>query len=220
MGTDPIIGYTYDHNEIHKIIIDYAAQSPSKKRKVGAAVVHDHGGQKYTLLGLGFNHHPDGEPMENNGRTVKGVIHAEQAAIDNWDKHKLVMHPEATHVLVTHPPCGNCVTEINACNLQVKVVGDFLKFDSAKPRVALVPPSTIIGIAEVLTYGAKKYKPDNWRKTPNVESYISALQRHLLAWQAGEEYDAESGLHHLKHVLTNAAFLLELSDKPKIDFEK
>ena len=83
------------------------------------------------------------------------------------------------------------------------------KFDSGKLMLDLIPPEATRALGEVLTYGAQKYGPNNWRGV-EPRRYEAALQRHLLAWKEGEQRDAESGLHHLKHVLTNAAFLVTL----------
>lgn len=84
-----------------------------------------------------------------------------------------------------------------------------LKFDTGKLRYSLIPTSTLKGIAEVLTFGAEKYAPNSWQTIPNAEErYLDALIRHLESWRAGETYDNESNLHHLKHLLCNASFLL------------
>jgi hypothetical protein len=37
------------------------------------------------------------------------------------------------------------------------------KFDQGKIRLDLIPPQTIIDVGQVLTYGASKYGPENWR---------------------------------------------------------
>jgi len=84
------------------------------------------------------------------------------------------------------------------------------KFDSEKPDWSLVNMKQLEGLADVLTYGAKKYDRHNW---VNVEPYryFAALQRHIAAWQDGEENDVESGLNHLHHAMANLYFLLEHS---------
>ena len=89
-----------------------------------------------------------------------------------------------------------------------------LKHDGGKTRLDLLPPEAIRALGEVLTYGAAKYGPNNWR---GVEAfrYEAALLRHWLAWREGEWLDAESGLPHLWHVLCNAAFLVALEEGKK-----
>ena len=92
-----------------------------------------------------------------------------------------------------------------------------MKDDSSKLMYNLIPTSAIEGLAEVLTMGAKKYTPDGWRTVPDaVNRYYSALYRHLIAWRNGEMIDPESGLHHMKHVMINVAFLLELTNEDTV----
>jgi hypothetical protein len=88
------------------------------------------------------------------------------------------------------------------------------KYDSEKLRYDLIPPSAMTALAEGLTMGASKYGDNNWQ-TIKPDRYYAALFRHLIAWRNGEINDPESKLNHLKHVLVNAAFLLELT-QPKI----
>ena len=84
------------------------------------------------------------------------------------------------------------------------------KADSGKPRPTLVPASLVEAVAEVRAYGTRKYgDPENWRKV-EPKRYEDALYRHWLAYLKGEEKDEESGLPHLWHLATNAAFLIEL----------
>ena len=37
---------------------------------------------------------------------------------------------------------------------------------------------------------------------------LAALYRHMLAWQEGEDVDAETGLNHMAHAGCNVLFLL------------
>ena len=88
------------------------------------------------------------------------------------------------------------------------------KFDTGKMRLDLLPPEAIRALGAVLTYGAEKYGPNNWRGV-EAERYEAALLRHWLAWRQGEDLDIESGLPHLWHVLCNAAFLVALEEGKK-----
>ena len=81
-----------------------------------------------------------------------------------------------------------------------------MKNDGEKPDWSLLPLETIEGIVRVLTYGAKKYERNNWKKV-SINRNFAALLRHLSKWQAGEEYDPESGLHHLDHALCDLMFI-------------
>lgn len=109
-----------------------------------------------------------------------------------------------------------------------------LRFSEGKLRYELIPQSAEKGLAEVFTYGANKYTvkdkdgklildgADNWRNGLSWRKTAGSLRRHLAAYMAGEDYDSESGLLHIDHVLTNAAFLKEfytihpeLDDRPR-----
>lgn len=62
-------------------------------------------------------------------------------------------------------------------------------------------------IAEVLTFGARKYKPNNWRKCSDTGRYLAAVFRHLDDWNTKGEVDEESGKLHRAHIATNLMFL-------------
>lgn len=83
------------------------------------------------------------------------------------------------------------------------------KFDDGKPRYDLIPPVVLEQLATVLTFGAKKYGPNNWQSVPDAQNrYYSALMRHVEADRGGEVFDEESGLPHLTHALACVAFML------------
>ena len=91
-----------------------------------------------------------------------------------------------------------------------------MKFDSGKLLYSLIPPETSKALAEVLSFGAQKYPPDNWMLVENgKQRYLDALYRHLQAYRFGEAVDPESGLHHLAHALSNVAFLHYLETTKK-----
>lgn len=225
-----------------------AAQSPCKKRKVGAVVLTNLG-RTYT----GWNHNGD-KPCENiKGNTLPEVIHAEIDAINAYrtfsskDEH-------AVAIYVTHQPCSNCAKAIADIGItETIIVDDFMKFDSDKATFELLPASVEVvtrgltsptreiiraratntpraldvvidclaggrsapvvanAINAVLKYGAKKYKPNNWRNVDDINRYWDALMRHCQAIELGEVNDQESGLPHTDHALCNIAFLIELS---------
>lgn len=89
----------------------------------------------------------------------------------------------------------------------------FIKYDKGKLRYDLIPPEVLMELAKVLTYGANKYKPNNWKNSEGTERLVSALFRHIEAWRLGEDIDPGSGLDHLSHALTNLTFLIYLTKK-------
>jgi len=85
------------------------------------------------------------------------------------------------------------------------------KFDAGKPMMSLIPSAAELELAKVLTFGAEKYGPDNWRRVENAQQrYMDAMLRHVNAYRGGEITDKESGLHHLGHAAACVMFLLEL----------
>lgn len=87
------------------------------------------------------------------------------------------------------------------------------KADAGKPDPTLVPSALIWAVAATRGYGNMKYPKGgkyNWKRV-EPERYRAAMYRHLLAY-IDDPYgvDEESGLPHLWHLVTNAAFLCEL----------
>lgn len=84
---------------------------------------------------------------------------------------------------------------------------EFTKFDDNKVLASAVDPLYIIGTAEVLTFGAKKYARDNWKLMNDPVRIQDSLMRHLYAYLAGEKVDPETNLSHLYHASCNLMFL-------------
>jgi len=78
-----------------------------------------------------------------------------------------------------------------------------------KPRLDLIPTLPLFRAGEVLSFGARKYKPHNWRLGLSWLETYGSLQRHLMAWLDGEDIDRESGYHHLAHAVCQMLFLAE-----------
>ena len=100
--------------------------------------------------------------------------------------------------------------------MQVKGV----KHDIGKIKYDLVPIDAYEGLAKVLTFGALKYAPGDWKNVTPKSRYHAAAMRHIIAHLKWEEegneglaLDEESGLPHLDHALTNLVFYRELSKK-------
>lgn len=203
----------HDVKYYEELALKEAQKSPCQKRKVGAIIVSKDG----DIIGTGHNSFgtQTNKPCEDVlGLTHPDVIHAEIMAINDVESYSPGSLKDAT-IYVTHQPCENCADAIVAAGLKLHVVQSFMKFDTDKLRYDLIPPEAMKALAEVLTYGAKKYKPGNWKNAPDLDRYTAALYRHLEAWRSGEEFDEESGLPHLAHALTNVAFLVYFEDPIK-----
>jgi len=80
----------------------------------------------------------------------------------------------------------------------------------SKPTVHCVPPGFERGVGAVMKTGADKYGRFNWRQDPiKMTSYWDAIRRHLEAWTDGEDFDPETGLHHLYHVAASCAVVTD-----------
>lgn len=89
-------------------------------------------------------------------------------------------------------------------------VTGFLKADAEKVRYELLPSHALHQVAQVFTFGAKKYADENYLKGAAWRRYLGAGLRHLHAFARGEDNDAETGLSHLAHLCCCALMLLEL----------
>jgi hypothetical protein len=110
------------------------------------------------------------------------------------------------------------------------MVDEAIKFDENKVRLELLPTDAIEAVADVLTFGAKKYGDHNWEKGFDYTRVIGSLLRHVFAFAKGEDLDPESGKSHLAHAACNVLFLLTFTlrgtgrdDRPKggrVDIQK
>lgn len=85
-----------------------------------------------------------------------------------------------------------------------------IRHNKDKLRVDLIPTELTEEVAKVLTFGATKYSPDNWKgfNKEQQKEILGSLLRHILEYQKGNKFDSESGLHHLAHAACNIAFIL------------
>mgnify|MGYP006427214135 FL=1 len=85
-----------------------------------------------------------------------------------------------------------------------------LRHNSGKPDYSLIPMAALAEVAKVLEYGASKYERGNWLKPTSWEVSFACLQRHMSAWQAGEDNDDESGRSHIAHAACNLIQMLHM----------
>lgn len=89
----------------------------------------------------------------------------------------------------------------------------FIKADKEKTNFSLVDPYAYEDLGKCLTIGAKKYSPDNW-KLGDIESYIAALDRHLIDIKKAVLdkdkslfIDKDTALQHGANLMCNAMFI-------------
>lgn len=81
---------------------------------------------------------------------------------------------------------------------------------AAKATTFPVPQIALVALGLAMQDGAEKYGPFNWRAADVKASVFGdALERHLLAWRAGENFATDSKIHHLAHIMAGAAILLD-----------
>ena len=84
-----------------------------------------------------------------------------------------------------------------------------VKDNASKSRVDLIPSKPLIGVGHVLAFGAKKYKPNNWRLGLRWSDTLASAMRHLLAFADGEDIDPETKLPHIDQALCQVLFQSE-----------
>lgn len=93
-----------------------------------------------------------------------------------------------------------------------------LKYDAEKAPMELLDNYPLTQIANVFGFGANKYGRFNYKKGIAWNRLISAAYRHLGAFNAGEDLDPESKLHHLAHLGCCIFMLLEYTKThPELD---
>ena len=92
------------------------------------------------------------------------------------------------------------------------------KYDDDKPRMDLLDPLALEGIARVMGFGAKKYAQHNWRGGIKYSRLLGAILRHTFAILSGEDNDPESGFPHVDHLGCCVMFLSNMmKTRPDLD---
>jgi len=84
-----------------------------------------------------------------------------------------------------------------------------VKYDVGKPRMELLSPWVLMEVAKVMSHGAEKYSPHNWRKGFEWTRPNGAALRNISKWLMGEDLDPEWNLPHLAHAICCLMFTLE-----------
>ncbi len=98
--------------------------------------------------------------------------------------------------------------------------GRSLRYNSGKPDYSLIPMASLAEVAKVLEYGASKYERGNWLRPTSWEVSFGCLQRHMAAWQSGEDNDEESGRSHIAHAACNLIQMLHMLENHPEELER
>lgn len=90
-----------------------------------------------------------------------------------------------------------------------KKLGEGSRLNTGKVRHDLLPINAVEQMARVMTKGSEKYAERNWENGMDWSKCLASLKRHVAAFERGEDYDPETGLLHMAHAMTNAAFITE-----------
>ncbi len=83
----------------------------------------------------------------------------------------------------------------------------------AKDPLDYLEPTADSAIARALKSGGEKYGRGNYRKSDIlITTYVGAIRRHVAAWHSGEDYDPDTGLHHLAHIGASVHVVLGAMD--------
>lgn len=91
--------------------------------------------------------------------------------------------------------------------LRQRAVTGAVKDNRGKPNVELLPPEPLLAVGRVLGFGARKYKPNNWRLGLSWSQTLGSALRHIFAFMMGEDIDPESGECHIDNAICQLMFL-------------
>lgn len=104
----------------------------------------------------------------------------------------------------------DCTVPARGASVPDDLVNPKTLMGARRVDLSLLPAAGIIHGAHAMMDGAVKYNPYNWReKKVPARTYIAAAMRHLLDFLDGEETAADSGVHHLGHVIGCCAIVLD-----------
>lgn len=92
-----------------------------------------------------------------------------------------------------------------------------IKYDELKPRLSLVDPSFLEGVARVLGFGEQKYGGPNWMEGLSWTRVLDAAKRHILSLESGEEFDPETGERHTLHAACCLMMINHYMRKPEYE---
>lgn len=82
-----------------------------------------------------------------------------------------------------------------------------------------IPQSEVLGVAEVLGFGAAKYTARGWEQGLSFSETFASAARHAEALAGGQLLDPESRLPHASHFWCNVLFLAVFTARKQTEFD-
>ncbi len=93
-----------------------------------------------------------------------------------------------------------------------------VKFDQEKADMSLLSSIAVLKVAQVMTFGKRKYSANNWRGGIAYSRLLAAALRHIFSYLGGESKDPETGISHLAHACCCLFMVLEFEEtRPDLD---
>lgn len=83
------------------------------------------------------------------------------------------------------------------------------KNDTGKPAMSYIPPNAILEVGKAFLAGEQKYGAWNYMNGLAVTRCVSGALRHIFQFMSGENFDKETGVHHLACAASNIMMALE-----------
>lgn len=87
------------------------------------------------------------------------------------------------------------------------------RYNEDKPKISMIFDAydALIGLAEVMMFGGRKYSRGNFLKGMPWTEVVDSLLRHTGQFMSKEfpDFDEESAKHHVFHMLCNTLFLAQ-----------
>lgn len=117
--------------------------------------------------------------------------------------------------------CESCGSVFDADERQAPDTNPKTAVGLTKPSLRAIPPAALLHLGRAMSNGEGKYGLFNWREhTVSSSVYYDAAMRHLLAWWDGENEAADSGVHHLAHVMACCAIVLDAHASGKLNDDR
>lgn len=91
-----------------------------------------------------------------------------------------------------------------------------VRYTEGKPRYDLIPPEVMIALAHHYEVGARAHGERNWEKGLSWCSTFKSIMSHAWAWMRGEEYDKDTGSHHMICIIWNAVAIYTFHIRDKL----